>query len=55
MQFAQIEGPAPTPLPAMFRRQEGPFRELDLLAIGSVLLAVLLILAVRKVFGKRDE
>lgn len=38
----------------MFRRHEGPFRELDLLAIGSVLLAVLLILAVRKVFGKRD-
>jgi hypothetical protein len=37
----------------MFRRQEGPFRELDLLAIGSVLFAVLLILAVRKVFGKR--
>jgi hypothetical protein len=37
----------------MLRRQEGPFRELDLLAIGSVLLAVLLILAVRKVFGKK--
>ncbi len=39
----------------MFRRNEGPFRELDLLAIGSVLLAVLLILAVHKVLGKRDE
>jgi len=37
----------------MLRRHEGPFRELDLLAIGSILLAVLLILAVRNVFGKR--
>ena len=53
MQFAQLESPAPAPPPAMFQRQEGPFRELDLLAIGSVLLAVLLILAARKLFGKR--
>ncbi len=54
MQFAQLEAPAPPPHPAMSRRQEGPFGELDMLAIGAVLLAVLLILAVRKVFGKRD-
>ncbi len=53
MQFAQIQSPAPAPPPAMLRRHEGPFRELDLLAIGSVLLAVLVILAVRKVFGRR--
>ncbi len=53
MQLAQLQSPAPAPPPAMFRRNEGPFRELDLLAIGSVLLAVLLILAVRKIFGKR--
>ncbi len=53
MQFAQLENPASTPPPAMFRRNEGPFRELDLLAIGTVLFAVMLILAVRKVFGKR--
>ncbi len=54
MQIAQISHPAPPQHPALSQRQEGPFRELDLLAIGSVLLAVLLILAVRKVFGKRD-
>ncbi|GBE44769.1 hypothetical protein BMS3Bbin10_02874 [bacterium BMS3Bbin10] len=54
MQFAQLTDPAPPPHPAMSRRQEGPFGELDMLAIGTVLLAVLLILAVRKVFGKRD-
>ena len=53
MQFAQLSNPAPPPLPAMFQRHEGPFRELDLLAIGSVLLAVLLVLAMRKLFGKR--
>lgn len=53
MQFAQLASPAPPPLPVMSQRQEGPFRELDLLAIGSVLLAVLLTLAVRKVFGKQ--
>ncbi len=53
MQFAQLSSPAPSPHPAISRRQEGPFGELDLLAIGSVLLAVLLILAVRKAFAKR--
>lgn len=37
----------------MSQRTEGPFGELDMLAIGSVLLAVLLILAVRKVFGRQ--
>lgn len=52
MQFAQLSTPAPSLPPTVSRRQEGPFRELDMLAIGSVLLAVLLILAVRKVFGK---
>ena len=54
MQHAQLPSPASPPHPALSRRQEGPFRELDMLAIGSVLLAVLLILAIRKVFGKRD-
>ena len=54
MQIAQINDPAPPLHPALSGRQEGPFREMDMLAIGTVLLAVLLILAVRKVFGKRD-
>ena len=45
--------PAPTPSPVISQRQEGPFGELDMLAIGTVLLAVLLILSVRKVLGKR--
>jgi hypothetical protein len=45
--------PAPTPSPVISQRQEGPFGELDMLAIGTVLLAVLLILSVRKVLGRR--
>jgi hypothetical protein len=53
MQFAQIEGPAPAPSPVILQRHEGPFDAFDMLAIGSILLAVLLILSVRKVFGKR--
>lgn len=53
MQFAQAIAPAPPPSPIVSQRNEGPFGELDMLAIGTVLLAVLLILSVRKVFGKR--
>ncbi len=45
--------PAPSQLPTALQRREGPFRDLDLLAIGSVLLVVLVILAVRRVFRRR--
>jgi hypothetical protein len=54
MQFAQASNHAPAPSPVISHRQEGPFGEFDMLAIGTVLLAVLLILSVRKVFEKRD-
>lgn len=40
-------------LPQMLRRQEGPFRELDLLAIGAVLVVVMAILGMRWLLGKR--
>ena len=55
MHITQHASPAsaPTPSPVISQRQEGPFGELDMLAIGTVLLAVLLILSVRRVFGKR--
>jgi hypothetical protein len=53
MQHAQNTAPAPPPAPVVSQRQEGPFGELDMLAIGTVLLAVLLILSVRRVFGRR--
>lgn len=52
--IAQINSPAPQPVPFLLRRQEGPFRELDLLAIGSVLLVVLVILGVRRLLKKRN-
>lgn len=51
---AQIDAPAPQPVPFTVRRQEGPFRELDLLAIGTVLLVVMAILGFRRLFRKRD-
>ena len=54
MHFAHASDLAPPEHPALSGRQDGPFREMDMLAIGTVLLAVLVILAVRKVFGKRD-
>ncbi|MDA7949352.1 MAG: hypothetical protein MPJ78_17970 [Hyphomicrobiaceae bacterium] len=53
-QLAQIDGPAPQPAPFLLRRQEGPFGELDLLAIGSVLIVVMAILGFRRLFRKRD-
>lgn len=43
------EGPL---LPQMLRRQEGPFRELDLLVIGAVLVAVMAILGIRRLLRK---
>lgn len=54
MHNAQHASPAsaPTPSPVISQRQEGPFGEFDMLAIGTVLLAVLLILSVRKVLGR---
>jgi hypothetical protein len=42
-------------LPQMLRRQEGPFRELDLLAIGSVLVVVMAILGIRRLVRKRRK
>ena len=44
---------APSPLPAVLQRHEGPFRDLDLLAIGIVLLVVLVILALRRLTRRR--
>jgi len=52
--IAQLDNAAPQPVPFLLRRQEGPFRELDLLAIGSVLLVVLAILGIRRFFKKRN-
>ena len=54
MQHAQVSENASPPSPVVSQRQEGPFGEIDLLAIGTVLLAVLLILSVRRVFGRRN-
>lgn len=48
----QTQQDAPA-LPPILKRQEGPFREFDLLAIGSVLLVVLVILGLRKLLQKR--
>ena len=45
--------PVPSQLPAVLQRGEGPFRDLDLLAIGTALIVVLVILAVRRVFRRR--
>ena len=45
--------PPPSQLPTVLQRREGPFRDLDLLAIGSVLVVVLVILALRRVFRRR--
>lgn len=52
-QIAQTDAPAQQPAPFLLRRQEGPFRELDLLAIGSVLLVVLGILGFRRFLKRR--
>ena len=52
-QLAQTSGTEPPQIPLLFRRQEGPFRELDLLAIGSVLLVVLAILGLRRLLKRR--
>lgn len=45
--------PAPSPLPTALQRREGPFRDLDLLAIGTVLIVVLAILALRRIMRRR--
>lgn len=50
MTYAQTYSPAP--LPHLLRRQEGPFRELDLLAIGAVLVVVMAILGLRWLLRK---
>ena len=45
----------PTPssnFPILSRGGEGPLRDMDLLAIGAVLVVILLILGIRKIFGK---
>ena len=52
MNHAQTADGTPL-LPQMLRRHEGPFRELDLLAIGAVLVVVMAILGVRRLLGKR--
>lgn len=52
MTYAQTADEAPL-LPQMLRRQEGPFRELDLLVIGAVLVVVMAILGVRWLLGRR--
>lgn len=52
MSHAQTADDAPL-LPQMMRRQEGPFRELDLLVIGAVLVAVMAILGVRWLLTRR--
>lgn len=51
MTQAQPETPQ---LPGLLQRHEGPFREMDLLAIGSVLVVVLVILGVRRLRNDRD-
>ena len=51
MSHAQTADEVPH-LPQMLRREEGPFRELDLLAIGSVLVVVMAILGLRRLFRK---
>lgn len=50
MTYAQTDNPSP--LPHLLRRQEGPFRELDLLAIGAVLVVVMAILGLRWLLRK---
>lgn len=52
MSHVQTASDAPL-LPQMLRRQEGPFRELDLLATGAVLVVVMAILGVRWLMGRR--
>lgn len=50
---AQTSAPPPAPLPQISPAMRGPFSELDLLAIGVVLVAVMLILGVRALLGRR--
>lgn len=46
---------APQDAPTVLQRGEGPLRDLDLLAIGVVLAAVIAVHAVRRLVRKRHD
>lgn len=52
---AQID-PTPSPgLPILSPGGQGPLRDMDLLAIGIVLVVVLAVFGIRKIFGKQPS